>query len=58
VDFVLYENKIFRNHYRAVAPSLTLSYTFKWREGMDFRRALGFGGITTTPSTAGSLPQK
>jgi hypothetical protein len=58
VDFIFYENKVFRNHYRAVVPSLSLSYTFKWREGMDLGRALGYGGITTTPSTAGSLVQK
>jgi hypothetical protein len=58
VDFIFYENKIFHNHYRAVAPSLSLSYTFKWREGMNVWRAAGYGAITTPPSTAGSLPQK
>jgi hypothetical protein len=58
VDFILYENKVFPNHYRAAVPGLSLSYTFKWRQGMDRFRSLGYGAITGTPSTAGSLPQK
>ena len=54
VDLTLYENKINRFHYRAVLPSISLSYTFSWREGMSWTRALRYGAQTTTPLQAGS----
>jgi hypothetical protein len=54
VDFILYENKINGFRYRAVQPSAALSYTFSWRQGMDWSRALKYGAQTTTPSPAGS----
>jgi len=54
VDFILYENKIDLFHYRAIQPSVALSYTFNWREGMSWTRALRYGAQTTTPSPAGS----
>jgi len=54
VDLILYENKINYFHYRAVQPSVALSYTFNWREGMSWTRALRYGAQTTTPSPAGS----
>jgi len=54
VDFILYENKINRFHYRAVQPSVSLSYTFSWREGMSWTRALRYGAQTTTASPAGT----
>jgi hypothetical protein len=54
VDFVLYENKINRFHYRALLPSIALSYAFTWREGMSWTRALRYGAQTTTPSPAGT----
>jgi len=54
VDFILYENKINRYHYRSVQPSISLSYTFTWREGMSWARALRYGAQTTTASSAGS----
>jgi len=53
-DFVLYENKINLYHYRALQPSVSLSYTFTRREGMDWLRALLYGAQTTTASQAGS----
>jgi 5'-nucleotidase-like protein len=56
IDFILFENKVNFFHYRAIQPSVTLSYTFHFREGMAWRRAVGFGAQTTTPSAAGSLP--
>jgi hypothetical protein len=54
VDFILYENKINRFHYQAVQPSVSLSYTFSWREGMSWSRAFRYGAQTTTASPAGS----
>jgi hypothetical protein len=54
VDFILYENKITRFHYRSVQPSISTSYTFTRREGMSWARALHYGAQTTTPSPAGS----
>lgn len=54
VDFILYENKVNFFHYRSVQPSVALSYTFTWREGMGFVRALRYGAQTTTPSPAGT----
>ncbi|HYL62538.1 MAG TPA: hypothetical protein VE077_07945 [Candidatus Methylomirabilis sp.] len=54
VDFILYENKINPFHYRAFLHSISLSYTFSWREGMSWIRALRYGAQTTTPSPAGS----
>ena len=58
LDFILFENKVLRNHYRVVEPSLSLSYSFKWRPRLAITRTLGFGAITTTPGSAGSLPPK
>jgi hypothetical protein len=52
VDFIFYENKVNRNHFRALQPAIALSYTFKWRQGMRFYRALKYGAITTTPPPA------
>jgi hypothetical protein len=49
VDIILYENKVNQNHFRAVEPSVSLSYSFKWRPGMDLGRAAGYGAIATTP---------
>ncbi len=54
VDFVLYENKINYFHYRAIQPSVSVSYTFSMREGMTWTRALGYGAQTTKASPAGS----
>ena len=54
VDLILYENKINYSHYRAFVPSISLSYTFNWREGMSWKRALCYGAQTTTPSPAGN----
>jgi len=54
LDLILYENKINYFHYRAFVPSISLSYTFNWREGMSWKRALRYGAQTTTPSQAGS----
>jgi hypothetical protein len=54
VDIVLYQNKVGGAHYRAIQPNFSLSYTFNWRQGMDWRRALKYGAQTTTPSPAGS----
>ncbi len=51
VDFIFYENKVNRNHFRAVAPMLSLSYSFKRRQGMATGRALGYGAITQPPTT-------
>ena len=56
IDFILFENKVNFYHYRAIQPSIGLSYTFRVREGMAWRRALGFGAQSTTASPAGSLP--
>ncbi len=56
VDFILFNNKVLNNHFRAVEPSLSLSYTFAWRQGMEILRTLGFGAITTTAGSPGSLP--
>jgi hypothetical protein len=53
-DFILYENKINRYHYRTVQPSISLSYTFSWRDGMGWSRALRYGAQTTAASPAGS----
>ncbi|MBV8906626.1 MAG: hypothetical protein JOZ22_23540 [Acidobacteriia bacterium] len=54
VDFILYEDKVNYFHYRSVQPSVALSYTFTWREGMGLLRALRYGAQTTTPSPAGT----
>jgi hypothetical protein len=54
VDLILYKNKINYFHYRAFVPSISLSYTFNWREGMSWKRALCYGAQTTTPSAAGT----
>jgi hypothetical protein len=56
VDIILFENKVNFFHYRAIQPSVSLSYSFRVREGMAWRRALGFGAQTTAPNTPGSLP--
>jgi hypothetical protein len=50
VDIIFYENKINRNHFRAVEPTVSLSYSFKWRTGMNFMRAIRYGAITLPPS--------
>ncbi len=52
MDIILYENKVNRNHFRALQPSVALSYTFKWRQGMRFYRALKYGAITTAQPAA------
>ena len=54
VDFILYENMINRYHYRSIQPAVSLSYTFAWREGMTWIRALKYGAQTTVPSPAGA----
>lgn len=54
VDVVFYQNKIAGTHYLAIQPSFAISYTFTWRQGMDWNRALKYGAQTTTPSAAGS----
>jgi hypothetical protein len=58
LNITMYENKVSFNHYRAVTPTVALSYTFKWRQGMNFWRAAGYGAITTPPvPTAAGAPQ-
>ena len=47
VDIITYENKVNRYHYRALEPSLSLNYSFDWREGMSRSSALRYGAITT-----------
>lgn len=54
VDFILYENKINYFHYRAIQPSVSVSYAFSMREGMNWTRALAYGAQTTTASPAGN----
>lgn len=54
VDFILYEDKINRYHYRSIAPSISLSYTFNFRQGMLWPRALMYGTQTTAASPAGN----
>jgi hypothetical protein len=48
VDFILYENKVFRNHYRAVVPMISVSYSFQRRQGMEKLPPLRYGAATTT----------
>lgn len=55
VDVIFYENKVAHAHYRSLQPALAVSYSFKWREGMRFPRALGYGAITQTPPPAPPL---
>jgi hypothetical protein len=52
VDFILFENKVNHNVYRAVQPVISLTYSFKWPEGTDIRRALGYGAVTSTQPAA------
>ena len=54
VDFILFEDKTAHRHYASVTPALSLSYTFNYREGMNFWRALGYGAITQTQPVAAS----
>jgi hypothetical protein len=60
VDFLLYQNKADlqdgagRNHYRSVSPAVSLSYTFKWRQGMGFLNTLRYGAIATPPPSGAS----
>jgi len=52
VDFILFENKVNHNVYRAVQPVISLTYSFKWPEGTDIRRGLGYGAVTSTQPAA------
>jgi hypothetical protein len=54
VDFIMYENKLGHTVYRSMAPGISISYSFKLRQGMDLSRSLGYGAITQTPQTAGT----
>jgi hypothetical protein len=59
VDLIVFQNKKATTstpyHYWALQPSVALSYTFNWREGMGWSRAWRYGAQTTTASPAGPL---
>jgi hypothetical protein len=59
VDLIAFQNKkamaLTPYHYFALQPSVSLSYTFNWREGMGWSRAFRYGAQTTTASPAGPV---
>ncbi len=52
VDFIFYEDKVAHRHFASATPALSLSYSFNFREGMNFWRSLGYGAITQMQPTS------